>query len=395
MTSEYNIYLDCFSGASGDMIIGALLDTGMGDISYLKEELNKVGIEDYSIDVKKVTRGGISGTKFTVMDEGVTQPMRTLPDLLKLVQESDLSEWVKEKAGDIFTNLAKAEAKVHDIHMDKVHFHEVGAVDTLVDVLGSLILMEKMGVEGISASKVHTGIGFIDCEHGTLPVPAPATLELLKGVPVYSSGVESELVTPTGAALLKTLSSSFGDMPDGEVVSVGYGAGYKELDQPNLLRAVWLKKIKNSMMPKITVLETNIDDMNPEVYSYLFEKLFEAGALDVALTPIYMKKNRPASKLTVLCNSEITDSLLDILLKETSTFGVRILEGNRICLEREIVEVETRYGALKVKVGSRDGKPMTISPEYDHCAEIARKEGVALREVYRAAIRSAEEIYRV
>ncbi len=393
MTGEYTIYLHCFSGASGDMIIGALLDTGMVDVSYLKEELNKVGIKGYSIDVKKVTRGGISSTRFTVIDEGVIQPMRTLPHLLKLVEESELSHWVKERAVDIFTNLAKAEAGVHDIPIEQVHFHEVGAVDTVVDVVGSLMLMEKMGVERIVSSKVHTGTGFVECEHGTLPVPAPATMELLKGMPVYSSGVESELVTPTGAAMVRTLSSSFGNIPDGDVVSVGYGAGYKELEHPNLLRAVLLKEIKNDNRSEIMILETNIDDMNPEVYSYLFEELFEAGALDVTITPIYMKKNRPAAKLSVLCRPELTDPLLDVIFKETSTFGVRILRGSRVCLDREIVEVETEFGYMKVKVGFKDGKPVTISPEYDDCAELAKKKGVALRDVYRKAIRSAEDTY--
>ncbi len=395
MSRDCTLYLHCFSGVSGDMIIGALLDSGIVDISYLEEELNKIKIKGYSIDVKKVTRGGISGTKFTVVDEGVNQPMRTLPDLLKLVDESDLSQWTKERASEIFTNLAEAEAKVHDIPIDQVHFHEVGAVDTIVDVIGSLILIERMGIERILSSKIHTGTGFVECDHGTLPVPAPATMELLKDVPVYSMGVENELVTPTGAAFVKTLSSSFGSMPNGDVVSVGYGAGYKELEHPNLLRVVLFKEIKNGKSHEITILETNIDDMNPEVYSYLLERLFQTGALDVTLTPIYMKKNRPATKLTVLCRPELTEPLLDLIFKETSTFGVRILDGSRVCLGREIVKVETEYGDVDVKIGLKNGEPITISPEYDDCAELARRKGVALREVYREAIRSAEERYGV
>ncbi|MFO8110739.1 MAG: nickel pincer cofactor biosynthesis protein LarC [Thermoplasmata archaeon] len=395
MSDDTTLYLHCFSGISGDMLIGALLDTGMVDLSYLQGELNKVAITGYSMDVKKVTRSDISGTKFTVKDEDVDQPLRTLTDLLALVEESDLSRYIKKRATEIFTDLAKAEAEVHHIPLDEVHFHEIGAVDTVVDVVGALILMEKMKIKRILSSNVHTGTGFVKCAHGTLPVPAPATMELLKGVPVYSTGVEGELVTPTGAAILSTLTSSYSGMPQGIITSVGYGAGYKEIEHPNLLRAVLLKEHDNHGKQEITILETNIDDMNPEIYSYLFDSLFEAGALDLTLTPIYMKKNRPAAKLTVLCNPALAEPLMEIIFRETSTFGVRIINGHRVCLDRKIVEVKTPYGEVKVKVGSKNGEPVTISPEYEHCAEIARAKGVALKEVYREALCSAEDLHGV
>ncbi len=395
VTDEYTVYFHCFSGVSGDMIIGSLLDTGLVDLSYLENELKKIGITGYRVEVDKTTRCGISGTKFTVIDEGVEQRLRTLPDISKLIEDSELSSWVKEKASAIFTGLARAEAKVHDIPSDEVHFHEIGAVDTLVDVVGTLILLEKIGIEKTAASRINTGRGTVKCAHGTLPVPAPATLELLKEIPIYSTGIESELTTPTGAAIVSTLSSSFGDMPSGEVISIGYGAGSRELEQPNLLRAVVIREDKTCKQEKIVSLETNIDDMNPELYTYIFDELFEAGALDVSLTPLQMKKNRPGTKLSVLCDRAQVDPLIDIILKETSTFGVRIIEGRRYCLERGSVDVKTRYGTVRVKIGFKNGEPITFSPEYEDCAKLAKDSRIPLKNIYREAKRLVEEQYGI
>ncbi len=395
MKTDTVLYIDCFSGVSGDMLIGALLDTNMAGIKELEDGLNGLNIKGYSLEAEWVERGGISGTKFTVLDRGVEQPLRTLTDLRKLLDESELPQEIKKKAAGIFEKLAEAEAKIHNIPLDKVHFHEIGAVDTVVDVVGSLILLERMGVDNIVSSSVNTGTGFIDCSHGRLPVPAPASLELLKGVPVYSTGADGELVTPTGAAILTSICDSYGGIPAGRMMSVGYGAGQREMEHPNLLRVMLLECREDMDTEDIIILETNIDDMNPEIYTYLSEELFLAGALDVTLTPVYMKKNRPGTKLTVLCAPELGETLRDMIFRESSTFGVRTSKGGRYCLDRKVIEVKTEYGDVKVKVGYKDGEPVTFSPEYDHCAEIARKKGVPLRKVYQETIRVLENRFEV
>ncbi len=391
MKTDRVLYIDCFSGISGDMLIGALLDTNITGIKELEEGLKGLNIKGYSLEAERVERGGISGTKFTVIDRGVQQPLRTLTDIRKLLDESELPKKIKDKAAGILENLAEAEARIHNIPIDKVHFHEIGAVDTVVDVVGSLILLESMGVDRIVSSDINTGTGFIECAHGRLPVPAPASLELLKGVPVYSTGAHGELVTPTGAAILTAISDSYGEIPAGRIKEVGYGAGHREMEHPNLLRVMLLECCEEPNTQEIMILETNIDDMNPEIYTYLSEELFRAGALDVTLTPIYMKKNRPGTKVTVLCAPELTETLRDMILMESSTFGVRISKGGRYCLERRTIQVKTEYGDVKVKVGYKDNRPVTFSPEYEHCAEIARKKGVPLRKVYHETIRALED----
>ncbi|MDO9574138.1 MAG: nickel pincer cofactor biosynthesis protein LarC [Candidatus Contubernalis sp.] len=409
--NEHNkiIYFHCFSGVSGDMVLGALLDTGLTSIAYLKEELKKVPLKGYSLEQETVLRGGLSGTRFKVKEEGQAQPLRTLQDLLKLVEESQLSEIIKEKGLAVFQNLARAEARVHGTTPEQVHFHEVGAVDTVVDVLGALILMEKIGISQIYSSPLHVGSGFVRCNHGLLPLPAPATVELLKGVPVYSRGVKGELTTPTGAALLTTLASGFGPLPAGKMLAVGYGAGSRELEHPNLLRVLLLEEEIKAGQPEnlqqpgtedlgslkkeeILSVETNIDDMNPEIFSFLLEKLFEAGAWDITLTPIYMKKNRPATRLSVLCPPELFPRVSQIIFTETSSLGLRVFRGEKYSLPRDIREVTTPYGPIRVKVGFLEGEAVTISPEYEDCARAARSQGVPLEQVYRAAQKKGSEL---
>lgn len=392
------------------MILGALLDTGLVDFATLETELKKIKLTGYVLERNKVQRGGLSGTRITVREtDRERQPLRTLVDLLKLAEESPLNEKIKEKACRVFHRLARAEAAVHGTTPEKIHFHEIGAVDTVVDVLGAFILLDHMGVDRVTASPLHLGSGFVRCEHGILPLPAPATVELLKGVPVYSRGVEGELVTPTGAALLTTLASSFGPLPSGKMLTVGYGAGGRELEHPNLLRALLLEEQEEEMQGddfqpllegkemaslqrgEILSVETNIDDMNPEVFSFLMEKLFEAGAWDVTLTPLYMKKNRPATQLSVLCSPELFSKVARIIFTETTSLGLRVFRGEKYSMARETRKVSTPYGPVRVKVGFLGGETVTISPEYEDCAELARRQGIPLQEVYRAALLIIEE----
>jgi uncharacterized protein (TIGR00299 family) protein len=277
-------------------------------------------------------------------------------------------------------NLAKAEAKVHRTEINEIHFHEVGAVDAIVDIVGSVTGLELLGIDRIYASSINTGQGYVMAAHGKLPVPAPATMELLKNVPTYSSGTEKELTTPTGAAIITSLSAYFGPKPLMRVEKVGYGAGTYEIEIPNLLR-INVGNVEQGSK-KMKVVETNIDDMNPQFYEYIMEKLFEKGALDVYFTPIQMKKNRPATKISVIVDAENLFKINEILLKETTTLGVRIFDIEREIVDRKIKEVETQFGKVKVKVGILDGKTVNIAPEYEECKKIAKEKGLPIKTVY-------------
>ncbi|MFZ5981155.1 MAG: nickel pincer cofactor biosynthesis protein LarC [Candidatus Zixiibacteriota bacterium] len=379
------LYFDCFSGISGDMILGALVDAGL-DIEVLKTELAKLKLTGYEIRADKVVKKGITGTKVEVTVTG-EQKHRHLKDILKIIDESELKPDVKNISRKIFTNLAAAEAKVHDTEIDKVHFHEVGAVDSIVDIVGAVIGLKELGVENVYASRVHTGSGFVDCQHGRMPVPAPATTELLRDIPVYSMGVESELTTPTGAAVLKSLALAFGPMPAMKIIGVGYGAGSKEFAElPNLLRVylgeVNLDRFEND---EVALLETNLDDMNPEFFEYVTEKLMAEGALDVFTVPIIMKKSRPGAILNVLCEPDRIEKLLPIIFAETTTLGVRLHRVGRCKLARKIIEVETKYGMVRVKIGQTVGdNPLirNITPEYEDCKKIAREKNIPLKNVF-------------
>jgi uncharacterized protein (TIGR00299 family) protein len=374
-------YFDCFSGVSGDMIMGALVDAGL-DLEELELELGKLKVSGYKIKVEKTVRGGISGTKFNV-DVAKRVVKRRLKDIVEIVEQSNLEDDIKRLGKKIFEELAIIEAKIHNKNVEETHLHEVGGLDSIIDVFGSLIGMKKLGIEVAYSSKIHVGTGFVECQHGILPVPAPATLELLKGIPIYSRGIKAELTTPTGAAILKTISGSFGSMPEIKVNRIGYGAGSRELKIPNLLR-VYIGETKDGEYEQddVILIQTNIDDMNPELFDYVSETIQEKGALDVFMTPIFMKKNRSGIMLSVLTTLDKLDEILSAIFTETTTLGVRIYNLERKKLSREIILVKTRFGNIKMKIGKIGNQIKNIAPEYESCKEIAVKQGIPLKDVY-------------
>ncbi len=378
-------YFDCFSGISGDMILGALVDAGVS-IEALRSELAKLDLPGYTINAEKVKRSGFAATKVHVLLDEKRQPARHLSDIRKIVETSGLSTSIKEKSMKIFERLAEAEAAVHGTTPDNVHFHEVGAVDAIVDIVGSVAGLNMLGISTIAGSPINLGSGTIKSAHGTLPVPAPATAELLKGIPSYGSLIPFELTTPTGASILGTLSASFGPMPQMKINSIAHGAGGREIPgQPNVLRLMIGDPVTAYSEDASVVIETNIDDMNPQVYDYLIEKLMQQGAQDVYLTPIIMKKGRPAILLSVLTDKTKTEVMLDTIFRETTSIGVRILEVGRKKLTREIKEVDTIYGKIRMKISSRGDEILTATPEYDDCRRIAEEKQVPLKTVMEEA----------
>jgi len=380
-------YIDCMAGVSGDMILGALVDLGLG-IGKLRGELRKLPVEGYTISAKRESRHSITGTRVSVKVKG-KQPSRSLRAIRELISTSALSDGVRELSCAIFKNLAVAEARIHGCAVDDVHFHEVGAVDSIVDIVGAAIGMEALGIEEVTASPVPAGSGWVDTMHGKMPVPAPATLELLRGVPVTPSPVEREVTTPTGAAILKSVAVGFGTVPEMVVEATGYGVGgYTFEEIPNLLRIT----VGTSGEPsgEVVAVETTIDDMNPQIYGHLSERLMEEGALDVFLTPVYMKKGRPATLLTVLCKKVDKAQLTDRIFRETTTLGVRFYGVERETLARREEAVKTPYGTVRVKIASRGKEVLTVQPEYDECRQIAESQGVPLRLI----METAKEAYR-
>lgn len=381
-------YFDCFSGISGNMVLGALLDAGLG-LDTLKEALAGLRISGYEIEARKVKKRGIAGTLVDVRaSEGEVE--RHLGDILDIIEGSDLPEDVKERAGAIFTRLAEAEARVHGVSVEEIHFHEVGGLDAIVDIVGSVVGLKLMGIEEVYSSPLHLGRGFVKCAHGLLPVPSPATMELVKGVPTYGRDIEAELTTPTGAAIIATLAKRFGRAPLMEVKAIGYGAGHRDLAIPNLLRISMGEAAgaggQGYEEDVVTLMEANIDDMNPELYEHVVERLFDRGALDVFLTPIQMKKSRPAVKLSAIVRAADLSGVLDAFFEETTTLGVRIYEARRKKLSRESVIVETKYGKVGVKVGKLGDVIKNISPEYEDCRRIALQLGIPLKKVYEEAV---------
>ena len=376
-------FFDCFAGISGDMTLGAILDAG-ADETLFRKELSKLGGIEFDLEIKKVVRRGIQATDVQVKIKH-EHHHRHLSDITRIIEESALAESVKQKATSIFRVLAEAEARVHGTTAESVHFHEVGAVDAIVDIVGACVGLHLLGVERVVVSPLPMGHGWVECQHGRIPLPAPATVEILKGAPVYSANVEGELVTPTGAAIVKTLAHSFGHMPQMRVQNTGYGAGNTEFPFPNLLRVFVGETDSSVPFHKVSIVETNIDDMNPEFYNSAMEKLFLAGALDVFTTPICMKKNRPGALLTVICPEEKADAVSEVVLRETTSFGVRVTSGERRCLDRRWVDVKTEFGTVKVKAGSLRGEDLTISPEYEDCKKAAEIAGVPVRRVYEEA----------
>jgi hypothetical protein len=381
-------YFDCSSGISGDMTIGALVDAGV-PIERLKKELSNLRIKGYSLNVKKVKRNGFRATKVDVIviQSKRRTELRRFKDIKEIIDRSSLHPEIKQKGLLIFRRLFEAEARVHGRRYTNIHLHELGAVDCIVDIFGTLIGLDILGIETVYSSPLNLGSGTVKTEHGILPVPAPATLELLKNRPVYSSNIPFELTTPTGAVLISSLASKFGPIPDMKVSKIGIGAGSQNFkEQPNILRLLigqTTGEIEN-ITENIMVIETNIDDMNPQIYEYVMDKLFNAGALDVFLTQLIMKKNRPGIKLTVLCNEDKKEDLIEIILSETTTIGVRYYKAQRKILQRQIELLNTKFGRIKVKKTQLSKKVQKISPEYEDCKRIAKKFNIPLFEVMKA-----------
>ena len=374
-------YFDCFSGASGDMILGALIDSGLSP-RLLREELKKLQIPTGRLNVKKVLKGGMAATRVIVEGRNERRFHRNLKEIVRIIDISHLEPQIKEKSKEIFRQIASVEAEIHQTRMEEVHFHELGGLDSVVDIVGSVWGFHQMGIEKLHVSKINVGSGFVECEHGILPVPAPATLCLMKGKPIYSSGIGKELLTPTGAAILTSLGSQFGDLPLMKVERIGYGAGKDDLPHPNLLRLIIGTSIELSRKERVAVIETNIDDMNPQFYDYTMERLFEMEVLDVFLTPVLMKKNRPATMLTIICPSEKLPSITGFLLRETTTLGLRWHEEERVRADREIITLPTRHGGVHIKLAKWEGKVINISPEYEDCKRLALRKKVPLKEVF-------------
>lgn len=387
-------YLDCFAGISGDMALGALLDVG-AELDKLLDGLKSLPLSGWDLKVERVRKGAIAATSVTVLTYE-HHPERKLTDIMSIISGSALPESVKAQSLAIFRLLAEAEAKVHGISVDEVHFHEVGAVDSIVDIVGVIYALHLLGVQEVHASALPFSRGRVKTAHGELPVPAPAAMELICGVPTYPLDIDAELVTPTGAALLKGLVKSFGTPPPFTPQKIGYGAGKKDLPFPNVLRVV-IGEMPNGVAlerERLTVVETNLDDTTGELVGFVMERLFEAGARDVWITPAQMKKSRPAVVLSVLCDPVSLPTVLQILLRETTTLGVRVQEVERLCLPREFVEVGTPYGIVKVKFAKLGDEIVNFGPEYEDCRRIAFERKVPLKEVMAAAISAARQKLR-
>ncbi len=396
-------YFDCFSGISGDMTLGALVDAGV-PVEHLRAELGGLRVPGWELTAEKVWKNGMAATYVRVKTEDQSKH-RSLSAILEILERSELAARVRERAGAIFRKLGEAEARVHDVPLEKIHFHEVGAVDAIVDIVGACVGFEALGIERFACSALNVGGGTAKMAHGVLPVPAPATANLLQGRPTYSNGVQKELVTPTGAAIVVTLCDTFGPQPGMSVWAIGYGAGTADLEgQPNVLRImvgeeVGVGKEKERAQPglavpldeEIAVIEANLDDMNPQIYGYFLEKALGAGALDVYTTPVQMKKNRPGTLLTVLCKPGDANGLMSLIFAETTTFGVRTYRAQRRVLPREWVSVATDYGDVRVKVSRVNGRILHVAPEFEDCKKLAAEKDVPLQRVIESAMRSFEK----
>jgi hypothetical protein len=383
-------YLDCSSGISGDMFLAVLIDAGV-PVDRLLGELNKLPLGSYEFKHTRTMRGGLVGARVDIRVPD-KQPHRHLADLQALIEKASLPEKAARRALEIFNHLAEVEGKLHNVPPGKVHFHEVGAVDAVIDIVGTCIGMELLEISNLVCSPLNVGSGTVAAAHGTLPVPAPATAELLKGIPVYSSGVEGELVTPTGAALVAALASGFGPLPPMKIAKIGYGAGERDYHgHPNLARLYvgeQVETVRHAGLPGaeiVSVIEANVDDMSPQIYGFFLERALAAGALDVTCNSTQMKKNRPGLTINILCEPDKTDSLSQLLFEQTTTIGVRIFEARRKVLEREMVTVETPYGEVRVKVARREGKVVNAAPEFDDCQRLASEKSVPLKQVIAAA----------
>ena len=385
-------YFDCFSGISGDMTLGALIDLGVPAV-WLKDKLSQLPLTDFELSETSVSRHGIHA-KYVTVEATDHQHSRHYSDIVSLIGESPLSQTVKERSRQIFDKIADAEAGIHGCSKETVHFHEVGGLDAIVDIVGTALCMEYLKIDTVISSRIPLGSGFVSCSHGTLPVPAPATVAILKGIPVYGADIPYELVTPTGAAIIATLADGFETIPDMIVENIGYGAGTREIEaRPNLLRIITGKapgRAGKRQKDRLVVIETCIDDMNPEVYGYLMDRLFEDGALDVYLIPVFMKKNRPGTMVQALCPIHRKEALVRRILSETTSLGVRFYEVHRDILPRKVSRVETSYGRVEIKQVRDPNGDLRFVPEYEVCKKIALERNLPLRVVYETILREAE-----
>ncbi|NIA08833.1 MAG: nickel pincer cofactor biosynthesis protein LarC [Nitrospiraceae bacterium] len=382
-------FLDCFSGISGDMFLGALVDLGWPE-TELQSLPERLGLEGTRIEVEEVKRQGIRGIQVRICGLG-PQPFRNLRDVEAVFTRSDLSPKITRRSLEVFTQLAQVESRVHSCPVEAVHFHEIGAVDTILDIVGTVSGLAYLSVEGLFCSPIPLARGWIDCEHGRMPLPAPACAELLKDVPVYGVDGGGELVTPTGAALIKVLADEFTTFPEMRVKDIGYGAGSRDIpEQANLLR-IWLGEQSSEEGSVVVELKSYIDDMNPEWYEYLMERLFGMGALDVVISPIHMKKNRPGVEISVMALPGKEDRLSRVLFEESTTSGIRLSRSRRYILPRKIGMVSSPWGNIRAKLITRPNGCITISPEYEDCKEVAQRVNVPLSEVYRAVSRVSVE----
>jgi len=389
-------YFDCFSGASGDMLLGALVDSGL-ELSRLEAELRRLPLPDWSLSAEKTKKKGIAATQVRVHTHE-HHPHRGLSEILRIIdagRAAGLAPRAAERASAIFRRLGEAEAKIHDVPVESIHFHEVGAVDAVIDIVGACSGFELLGIEEFYASPLNTGSGRVEAAHGVLPVPAPATAELIRGAATYSSGIERELLTPTGAAILTTLVRSFGPLPPMNLAAIGYGAGTADLPtQANVLRMFLGESAVAGMAcdETIAVIEASVDDLNPQVYAYFAERALEAGALDVSSAPQQMKKGRPGQLITVLAPPDRADALADLFFRETTTIGVRSWEARRRILAREMVRVDTVYGPVQVKVARSNGRVLNAAPEFEDCRRIALERGAPLKDVLAAAAAAFQKL---
>jgi pyridinium-3,5-bisthiocarboxylic acid mononucleotide nickel chelatase len=411
------LYFDCFSGASGDMILGALLDAGL-PLAELRGAIGRLALGGWKIDADRVLRTGVSATKLRVRergraghdeerhdhdhhhhhhdhhhhDPGAHHPdhgHRSLAEIGALIDRSGLSAHGKTRARELFQRLGEAEAAIHQMPLDRVHLHEVGALDSIIDIVGTVFGLEWFDADRVMASALNVGAGTVRCAHGTFPVPAPATARLLEGVPIYSSGLEAELVTPTGALLVTGYATEYGPLPAMRVERIGYGAGEREFREvPNVLRVFVGEAAGTGPTERVLAMECEIDDMNPQIFGVLMDRLYEAGALDVFYAPVQMKKNRPGTLVTIIADPARREALSRIVFSETTTIGLRYQEVFRERLDRESRTIDTPVGIIRFKIARRGGNVVNASPEFDDCARAAAERGLSIKQVQALAVKA-------
>jgi len=383
-------YFNCGMGVSGDMFVASFIDAGLVSIDGIRKFLWNIGLTNVSVDAEKVKRGGLSGTLFKIEEKGVSCRFNAYKDIEAFFSQLPLKNSFKEKALSVLYLIGKAESSVHGVALEDVHFHELGNIDTVVDILCAVFCCEHADVSKCFCSEISLGKGYVNTSHGKIPLPSPATIEILKEFPVQFIQIPAELTTPTGAALVASFSSPLGDLLKFTPLAVGYGAGFRELSQaPNVFRLIYgnaKEEHERYYDDEVVVIEANIDDMNPELCEYVMDRIFYMGARDVFITPIIMKKGRPGIKISVICDLDKEKDICNILFIETPTFGIRTYISRRYILERELISVETPYGIVRVKIGKRNNRVFQVSPEYEDCKKLARMASLPLKEVYKMAI---------